>query len=254
MPLAGTLRQFDLADVLRVIESGQRTGVLVVTHADLQANVYFSAGQWVGVERVGATQVLAQQLVRSGLITVEDFEASFGVTFSQAGAISDAQLIRRLVGGSVISADQLRVFALQDASALLAVMLTWVEGEFAFEDGVGLPQGRVPIPLPVAQIVAQASQQARAAPTAGPARQMEQLPADVVLDFADVDPKSGSAIEVTRDQWRLLTAVDGRSPLWLIAEHLQAPLPLIQRLAGELVAARIAVVVGQVAAPAAYSY
>ncbi|HKB47427.1 MAG TPA: DUF4388 domain-containing protein, partial [Ktedonobacterales bacterium] len=76
MPLAGNLRQFALSDILRVIESGQRVGVLVVTHDQLQANIYFSGGQWLGAERVGATHVLAQQLVRVGLITAEQFEGA----------------------------------------------------------------------------------------------------------------------------------------------------------------------------------
>jgi Domain of unknown function (DUF4388) len=259
MPLAGTLQQFALADVLQVIENGQRTGVLVVTHADLQANIYFTSGQWAAAERVGATQVLAQQLVRAGLITPEDFEAVFGVTFVQAGAIADAQVVRALIGARVVTPDQLRAFAMQDAASLLSVILSWSDGEFAFEDGVALPQGRVALPLPVGSLIEQAYQlafeQARPQPVMPAARQLpvQQVSPDAVLDFTDIDPKSGSAVEVTRDQWKMLTVVDGQTPLWALAENLGAPVHIIQRLAGELVAAKVVVVLGNVGA-AAYAY
>jgi hypothetical protein len=66
-----------------------------------------------------------------------------------------------------------------------------------------------------------------------------------VIDFAEVNPQSDTPIQVSRDQWRLLTMVDGRTPLWMIAEALQAPEPIILQLAGELVAANIAVFAGR---------
>jgi hypothetical protein len=247
MPLAGNLRQFALSDILRVIESGQRVGVLVVTHDHLQANIYFSGGQWLGAERVGMAPVLAQQLVRAGLITAEQFEGVFGVAFVHAGSISDAQAIRGLIAARLLTQDQLRAFAMHDATALLAVMLSWTEGDFIFEDGVALPQGRVALPLAIGPLVAQAIRLTR---PAGPVREVPSLSLDTIIDFAEVDPKSGTAIEVSRDQWRLLTAVDGQTPLWAIAEILQAPEALTLRLANELVAAGFLIVAGRMAAAA----
>ena len=238
MPLAGNLRQLALSDVLRVIESGQRSGVLVVTNGRLQANVYFSSGQWLAAERVGSSQVLAQQLVRAGLISTEDFEAVFGIMFVQAGAISDAQVIRGLIAARLLTQDQLRTFALNDATSLLTVMFGWTDGDFVFEEGIALPEGRIALPVAVGPLVAQALRLAR--PVGGsPAYEALQLTLDSIIDFAEVDLNSGTAVEITRDQWRLLTAVDGHIPLWSLAENLQAPEALILRLANDLHAASI---------------
>src|SRR5262249_52091011 len=154
------------------------------------------------------------------------------------------QLVRGLVTHRVLSQEQLRSFALQDAITLLAIILTWPEGDFIFEDGVTLPRGRVALPLPVGPLVAQAMQRVR--PHESP-RETPVLSPEVVLDFAEVDPRSGVAVEVTRDQWRLLTAVDGGTPLWAIAENLQAPESIVLRLAGELLASGIVVIAGRVA-------
>ena len=120
--------------------------------------------------------------------------------------------------------------------------MQWPDGEFLFEDAVPLPQGRVWLPLPVGQLVTEATRAARGSSST---REIVPLPSDAVIDFAEVDPDSGMAIQLTRDQWRLLTAVDGHTPLWDIVRRLQAPEATILRLAAELVAAGTAIVVGR---------
>ncbi len=243
MALAGTLRQVALVDVLRAIEGGQRTGRLMLHLGDRRALVYFTRGQWVLTERVGSNLVLAHHLARYGLITPEQFEAVMGVPFAQAGSISDTQIARALVTSRVIGQEHVLAFAESDALDLLSFVLTWPDGEFSFEDGVPPPQGRVAVPLPVSQLLARAVGGSRAATP--PSREVMPLAPDTVLDFVDIDPESGTAIQLTRDQWRLLTAIDGTLPLWSIARRLQAPEPVILRLAGELVANGTLVAVGR---------
>lgn len=242
MPLAGNLRQVALADVLRVVESGQRSGVLVVAYARLQANIYFSGGQWLGAERVGSAQVLVQQLARAGIIAPEAFESVFGVLFNEAGAVPDAEAVRGLIASRVLTQEQLRSFAMNDAISLLTVMLTWPDGDFIFEEGVTFPPGHVALPLAVGPLVAQAQRLAR--PGSDLPRESASISLDSVLDFAEVDPTSNGSIEVTRDQWRLLTALDGQTPLWAIAENLGAPSVVMLRLANDLVAAGLLVMIG----------
>src|SRR5262249_56217364 len=82
MPLAGNLRQFALPDVLRAIENGQRTGILVITHDDHQANIYFSGGQWLLAEDVGAVQLLAHHLPRAAYLTPEACEDVLALTLA----------------------------------------------------------------------------------------------------------------------------------------------------------------------------
>ncbi|MGZ3638438.1 MAG: DUF4388 domain-containing protein [Ktedonobacterales bacterium] len=249
MQLAGNLRQYALTDVLRVIESGQRTGMLLLSRGKLRAAIYFSGGQWLLAERLGSGLVLAQQLERVGLVSREQFEAALGVPFVQAGSLTDVQVVRALIGAGLLTQEQLRTFAVDDAVALLTVVLGWPDGEFVFEEGIGLQQGRVALPLPVAPLVTQAMRFARvSAPTPAP-REVVPLAPESVIAFAEVDPESRTSIQLTRDQWKLLTAVDGQLPLWAIVQRLQAPEAMVLRLAAELVASGVAVVVGRVAQP-----
>jgi len=246
MPLSGNLRQFALPDVLRVIESGQRTGALVLSRGKLRAAIYFSGGQWLLVERVGSSLVLAHHLARVGLITPEQFESSLGVPFVEAGQIPDVQVVRALITSRQLSQEQLRAFAENDALDLLAHVLSWPDGDFAFEDGVALPPGRVALPLPVGQLVAQVQRVRGSTPPprpTGPVAAVAPISPQTVIDFAEVDPANGEMIQLTRDQWRLLTAVDGQAPLVGIMQKLQAPEHVIMRLASELLAAGTVVIV-----------
>jgi hypothetical protein len=282
MPLSGNLRQFALPDILRVIESGQRTGALVLSRGKLRAAIYFSAGQWLLAERIGSSLVLAQQLARVGLITPETFEAAIGIPFAEAGEVPDVQIVRTLIGAHLLNHDDLRTFAVDDAVNLLTIVLGWPDGDFFFEDGTPPPQGRLALPLPVGPLVAQALRYAKASGVVSPAngagsvsgangmsgmsgmsgapsanatppyqtpRPRAVVGLDAVLDFAEIDPEAGAAVQITPDQWRFLTAVDGRLPLGAVIQRLQAPEHVILRLAAELLASRVLVVVGSSSGP-----
>ncbi|HEY7983817.1 MAG TPA: DUF4388 domain-containing protein [Ktedonobacterales bacterium] len=241
MEIAGTIRQTDLPRTLREIERGQRTGRLTVSNGQMQAAIYFANGQWLLAERSGPGQLLAQQFVKAGLVTPPQIEAACSVSFAQAGAIPDVQLVRALISSRTITQEQLRNWAATDAVALLAVMLGWSDGNFAFQDGVGPPTGRMALPMSTESLIAQAVKRS----SYGPSRDAPVVLPEAVVDFVEVDPDDGTAIHITRDQWRLLTAVDGVSPLWAIANTLQAPEHLIVRLAGELIGRGTVMVVGR---------
>jgi Domain of unknown function (DUF4388) len=240
MPLGGTFREYPLPDVLRFIEGGQRSGRLAVGRGAPLAHIYFSLGQWLTGERLGATVTLAQQLDRAEIITAAQVESALGIPFEGTAGMTDTQLMSALLTAGAVTQDQLSTFAFQDAVSILATMLQWTDGEFYFEEDVPVPTGLIAIPLSVGAILTQASQFARPQPTGA-----APLAPEVIIDFAEVNPQSETPIQVTRDQWRLLTIVDGHTPLWMIAEALQAPESIILQLAGELVAANLAVIAGR---------
>lgn len=243
MEFAGSLRQYSIVDLMRSIESNQRTGRLTLSSGGLRAMIYCKAGQWLRAERSGPGQLLAQQFVKAGLVTPEQIEVACSVTFENAGSIPDVQLVRALMTSHMLTQEQLRAWAINDAVALLSVALGWVDGEFIFEDNIDAPPGRVALMLPIGQVVALAMQRVQA--TGLPMREVAPVTPEAIVNFVEVDPESGAAIQITRDQWRLLTAVDGVTSLRSIAQTLQAPEPAILHLAGELVSSGLIMVVGR---------
>lgn len=234
MPLSGTFRQYSLPDVLRMIESGQRSGVLVVTDGTRQAAIYFDGGQWLLGDRIGSPLLLIHRLLRAGLITEQQVEAITAMPFAQAAKLSEVQFARALVQSGALAHDQISRFVQDDAAVLLALLCSWIEGEFAFEEAVQVPRGRLAIPLPTGVLVAQALGGDR---LSAPPSRLAPLHPGVVLAFIEPDPGVAGIVQVTREQWALLAHVDGRTPLWAIAEKLQQPEQAVLRVAGELVAA-----------------
>ncbi|HKS70806.1 MAG TPA: DUF4388 domain-containing protein, partial [Ktedonobacterales bacterium] len=127
MPLSGTFRQYSLPEVLRMIESGQRSGVLVVTDGTRQAAIYFDGGQWLLGDRIGSPLLLIHRLLRAGLIAEAQVEAITGMPFAQATQLSEVQLARVLVQAGALAHEQIRLFIQDDAVALLALLCGWTE-------------------------------------------------------------------------------------------------------------------------------
>jgi hypothetical protein len=244
MALAGSLQQVALQEVLRSIESGQRTGRLYIERGTLRADLYFAGGQWLMLERSGDSTPLAQKLIQAGLISPQQFQAATGIPLAQAGLMPDVQTVRMLISARMLTQEHLRLWFQNDAVSLLTVILAWNDGDFIFEEGAQPPPGRVSLPLPVTPLLGQAMQMLRGGSTP---REVSPLAPDTVIDFAEIDANSTGAIHLTREQWRMLTMVDGQMPLWAVAQALQAPEPIILRLASELVAKGVVAAVGSVA-------
>lgn len=247
MPLSGTFRQYSLPEVLSMIESGQRSGVLVVTDGTRQAAIYFESGQWLLGDRIGSPLLLVHRLLRAGLISEPQVEAITGMPFAQAAQLAEVQLARALVQSGTLAHEQISLFVQDDAVALLALMCSWTEGEFAFEEAVQVPRGRLAIPLPVGVLMAQALGGDRvSAPPGGP----PPLHPGMVLAFAEPEPGVAGVVQVTAEQWALLAHVDGHTPLWSVAEKLQQPEQAVLRVAAELAIAGVLELAPQLA-PAA---
>ncbi len=149
MPLMGNLRQFSLPNVLHAIESGQQTGRLRLAYNGLEGGIYFSGGRLLLVERSGLNLSLAQQFLRAGLITPEQLEQATGLPVAQAQTLPDVQAVRALTVARILTQEQLRVWATDDAVTLLGSAFSWPDGDFLFEEGVLIPPGRVALPLAV---------------------------------------------------------------------------------------------------------
>lgn len=243
MPLQGNLSQFALRDVLRLIESGQRTGRLLLRRGSLRAAIYFASGQWMLAQRIGLSQALSQQLVQAGLFTPDDFEELIGISFGQTAQLPDRDLVRMVLSMRLLTQEQLRAWAVGDATALLNVILHWPDGDFLFEDGVPVPDGAFALPLPVGALLAHAARGER--PNGSSSRERSPLSPEAIINFVEIGVDADATIQLTREQWQILTCVDGQRPLWAIAEALNAPQPAIVQVASSLLGKGIVEVVGR---------
>jgi hypothetical protein len=243
MPLAGTFRQYALTDVLEVIESGRRTGRMVAEGAGRRAHIYFVNGTWARAERLGTGLSLAEQLVQAELLPPGAIQRMFNLRMDETITIPDEQLVRMLTSSGLLTLERLREWASNDAVSMLSFMLTWSDGQFTFEDGVPVPAGELVLPLPLSPLVSRALRAGRGSSMTTP--EVIPLSPDIVIAFNDIDPASDMPVQLTRDQWKVLSAVDGQTPLWQVAEMVLEPEPVVLHVAAELVALDLAAIVGR---------
>lgn len=262
---AGNLRQYPLVDVLRSLESRQMSGLLMLRYPQLEVHIFLGRGQWLLAERPGDTTPLGVLLAQSGCLTPDQYEQAVGVSLADAHTVSDVQTARMLMSARMLGREQFNRWALQDARALLEYVSRLPGGDFAFEEQVGPPPTRFPIPIPITQLLQPAhttpgpSESQGAAPDFGAAampsrprgsdmssggmgiRDQREMPRpslpvhpDALIIFPQIGKHATGSVTLTRDQWRVLTMVDGHSSPRAIAANLQAPEPVVMRILGEL--------------------
>lgn len=143
MALAGNLKDFGVPDILQLIMSQEKTGVLTIKSDAKVANVGFVKGQLVEAIYGGATRdrVLRDYFVKPGRISKEELQeilrhqAETGSSFEEIllkfGFVTDEEL------------KDIIVFRIQE---VLDILLTWNEGEYRFEtDATIYPKGVVQV-------------------------------------------------------------------------------------------------------------
>ena len=244
MVIEGALRQYALPAVLRAIENEQRTGRLRLSFGGQEGAIYFTNGQWALLLRPGGDTPLAEQFLRARLISPQDLERATGVSASQMRTLSDKQTAHMLLRDGALRQEQLLSWMSDDAVTMLATAFTWPDADFLFEDNAPLPAGRIVTLLNVSALIDQAQIRLRQQHPGSGANTPPPLSPEMVIDFADAD-LNGDPIRITREHWRLLTYVDGRTSLLGISQRMNEQEIPVLRLASQLVARGIVLVVGR---------
>jgi hypothetical protein len=237
MALAGSLQQISLEEILRYVEQDRRGGALVVRRGGLSARIFLDAGQILCTQRSGPGQSLGERLINARLVTPQQLGQVRTATGDRP-IENEVDLARALLQAGYLAREDLRQWVLADAIELLVVLLSWNDGDLVFEEGVTPTPGRMVIPIPITLVLDEALRHISQ-------RQQQSSPArvavtrDLVLDFAQEDAPEEGEVEVTPEQWRFLTAIDGQSSLAEVAQALGIAPPMALRLASELLASSI---------------
>ncbi len=216
MAYIGNLRQYHLSDILRLIGDGLRRGRLVVERSGLRAELYCENGYLTHVWRNGTMPPLVQQWMDADLLTftkLSQLAQQIGIDPLQ---LPDAQLAQFVIETSLLTPEQITNWAMNDVIGLLGILFSWNDGDYRFEDGMVPPNGRLRVPLSIALVLNTLVQRSASWQVAQPTIVVDL---DDVLDFADIEPTYPHPIQVTREQWRILTLVDGESTVAEIAAH-----------------------------------
>jgi hypothetical protein len=210
--LKGSLDDFTLPDIFRLLSVTKKTGSLEVERSAGQGTVYFREGDVYFAESSLSRELLGQKLVKAGAITSSQLMKALD---AQAG--SDGQRLGEvLVADGLVDGEQLETAVRGQIEDAVFDLLRWELGEFSWNLGEEVSP-EVVLSVSVENLIMEAS------------RRLDELvviqrkiPSEQsVLTMASTPPEGAVEINITPDEWRVMVMVNGQRTVQEIADGVQ---------------------------------
>jgi hypothetical protein len=211
MALKGNLRDFSTTQLLNLINLARKTGTLTIEGRGTQARLCFKEGKLVYAVLAGQDDRLAVVLHRAGKITAEQART----IQAQAGSKSDKELGLLLINASYVSqADILRIMSNHVLNSVYP-LFTWPEGTFYFESNALPFEDRITVAIDLENVIMEGSRRLKEWE-----RLQEELPnLDVALKFADRPDARLRNINLSVEEWRVVSFINPRNTIRQIAQY-----------------------------------
>lgn len=134
MSFITSLEQLHLPEVLRRIEAHSKTGLLIIKQNAQWVEFYFRNGRLMCIGPVRADAPLEKRLLQAGVISPQALhEALQVIGMPQPG---ETRLVITLMDLGYTNRDELRTWAMREATDVLQVILQWRSGDVRFDDEV----------------------------------------------------------------------------------------------------------------------
>jgi Domain of unknown function (DUF4388) len=205
--LRGTLDDFTLADVFKLLSFSKKTGRVELKRRAGIGRVFFRDGDVYYAESSLSREPLGQKLVRSRALTESHLRRAL-----DEHADTGERVGQILLREGWINEEQLEDAVRQQIEDSVFDLLRWELGDFEWEPNATL-EPEVPISVSVENLIMEASRRldeleiiSRKVPTS-----------HAVVAVAPVPPEGAVEINITPDEWRVLVLVDGHRTVETIA-------------------------------------
>ncbi len=211
MALKGNLRDFSTTQLLNLINLARKTGMLTIDTREAQARLCFKEGKLIYAVLDGKDEHLTAMLQRSGRLTGEQARAiearadikndkELGLLLMNAGYVSKEDIVRSV-----------RTYILNNVYPLF----TWPDGTFRFEANKLPFKNRITIPINLENVIMEGSRRLKEWE-----RLQEELPdLDVALRFADRPDARLRDINLSVQEWRVVSFINPRNTVRQIAQY-----------------------------------
>ena len=198
MRLEGTLDAFSLPDIFQLLSFTKKTGTLHLRREDGHGVVHLRAGSVTGGRADITRQELGRRLLGAGLV---DDEVLAAAAEDLAGD-PELSLAQLLAEKGRLDVSTVRALAEEQATDAVFSLLRWSDGEFAFVVDEADPDDLGAL-VPVEQVVTEGQRRITAW-----SAMVESVPAPSAVVSVNTAPDEDPS--ATRDEWALLSLVDGR--------------------------------------------
>jgi len=233
--LEGDLAGFPVPDILSLLHSGQRTGVLVLERGDEESKLFVRAGRPVFAVATRSDLRLGSMLVRMGRLKEDEVDRLLN---RQHGG--PQKLGELLLAEKIVSEEELASFLKVQVSEVIFDTFNWREGGFVFYDRVPPPNAVVTLEMDLQNLLMEGVRRIDERE-----RLDEFFPDKGMSVEAIANPERVKhSVTLTPEEWQVFFLVDGRRTIDEICRAVGNPDELFTlRILYRLVAAKFAAVV-----------
>jgi hypothetical protein len=199
--LTGNLRTVPLSDLLQLISTSGKTGMLLISQADKKRQIYFMKGNIICASAFGGEdELLGNLILTQKKISKADLDR----------ALSLQKLTRKRLGNllqemGLLSREELVKFLRYQVEEIVYNLFGWSSGEFTFYDGETPPSEQITTQLNTMNVIMEGTRRI------DEWVQIQQiLPADDVTLMMSKNPKiKSNTVTMTVGELQLLPLIDG---------------------------------------------
>ncbi|HBY93453.1 MAG: DUF4388 domain-containing protein [Ardenticatenaceae bacterium] len=243
MALKGRLRDFSLAQLLNLVNLARKSGSLTIDAPQGHARLYFREGKLIHASLNGseAGSDLAQLLTRAGKVTTDQIRA----LQAQGRARSDKELGLLLINAGFMGQAEILHSLRTHLLEIVYTIFTWDDGTFEFEQHLDPPAGCIAVPISLENIILEGRRRREEL-----AELQTELPSlDVTLRFADGRGANLRNINLSVDEWRVISFINPRNTVTQIAQYNSMSEFQVRKIVSNLLREGLVEIVGT-AAPA----
>jgi len=210
MALVGNTKDFNLVQLLTLVHRGRKTGCLEIRTKEASARVYFRDGKLVCAERSDHQLSFAEALVKAGRLTQEVHKQ----VITDYGPKTDKGLVLLLEDQGYLARESALDVACGQAIEVMQFLFTLADADFRFDQGLPAPEEKIPVAIGLEGVIIEGSRQMEEWEVL-----QEQIPdLRMIVRFADQQAERMNNVQLTGDEWKIITQIDGRSDVATIAE------------------------------------
>ncbi|MBI3913775.1 MAG: DUF4388 domain-containing protein [Chloroflexi bacterium] len=228
MALKGNLRDVGLNQLLNLIHLARKTGALSVQNDNGGGNarLYFREGKLIYAALDGQETRLTDMMVKIGKLNPDqvaairqraqvDTDKALGLAMIQTGILTQADIVQGVKNYLLETVYQL---------------LTWAGGVFIFEPNHAPAEERITVPINLDHLIIEGGRRVREFE-----KLREELPdLDVPLKFTERQDANLRNINLSVDQWKIISFINSRNTIRQIASYLKVDEFQIRRIVNGL--------------------
>ncbi len=205
MSLSGNLKTVSFSDILQLLSTGKKTGVLEVNTSARQKEVAFKNGNIIYASSLNTSEdLLGNMLLRKGKLSKDQLERAITL-HKQTGR----QLGTTLVDMNLFEKDEIAECLKFQIEEIVYNLFSWQEGNFVFHEGTSPKNAPFLVELTTMSIVMEGT------------RRIDEwleiqkvLPPDEMMLSVVASPKTNSdEVRLTMEEFRVLSMINGERTL-----------------------------------------